>query len=36
MARYCEDGQVPIDNNWVENQIGPLGAGTFQLAACRS
>lgn len=21
LARYLDDGRVPIDNNWVENQI---------------
>jgi hypothetical protein len=25
--RYCEDGDVPIDNNWVENQIRPWALG---------
>jgi transposase len=29
LTRYCEDGHVPIDNNWVENQIRPW-------ALCRS
>jgi hypothetical protein len=23
LTRYCEDAEVPIDNNWVENQIRP-------------
>lgn len=27
LIRYCEDGQVPIDNNWVENQIRPWALG---------
>ncbi len=33
LIRYCEDGHVPIDNNWVENQIRPwaLGRSKWQL-----
>ena len=27
LIRYCEDGNVPIDNNWVENQIRPWALG---------
>ena len=27
LTRYCEDGLVPIDNNWVENQIRPWALG---------
>jgi hypothetical protein len=27
LTRYCEDGDVPIDNNWVENQIRPWALG---------
>ena len=27
LTRYCEDGAVPIDNNWVENQIRPWALG---------
>ena len=28
LTRYLDDGHVPIDNNWVENQIRPgLSAG---------
>ena len=27
LNRYCDDGQVPIDNNWVENQIRPWALG---------
>jgi hypothetical protein len=27
LTRYCEDGHVPIDNNWVENQIRPWALG---------
>ncbi|MEW8072215.1 MAG: IS66 family transposase [Candidatus Thiodiazotropha endolucinida] len=27
LIRYCEDGDVPIDNNWVENQIRPWAVG---------
>jgi len=27
LTRYCDDGGVPIDNNWVENQIRPWALG---------
>ncbi len=27
LIRYLDDGNVPIDNNWVENQIRPLALG---------
>lgn len=27
LTRYLEDGRVPIDNNWVENQIRPWAIG---------
>ena len=27
LIRYCADGNVPIDNNWVENQIRPWALG---------
>lgn len=27
LTRYLEDGDVPIDNNWVENQIRPWAIG---------
>lgn len=27
LTRYLEDGAVPIDNNWVENQIRPVAIG---------
>jgi len=27
LTRYCDDGAVPIDNNWVENQIRPWALG---------
>jgi transposase len=27
LSRYCDDGAVPIDNNWVENQIRPWALG---------
>ncbi len=35
LVRYLESGDLPIDNNWVENQIRPLGFGQIQLAICR-
>lgn len=25
--RYTDDGPLPIDNNWVENQIRPIAIG---------
>ena len=27
LTRYIEDGDVPISNNWVENQIRPIALG---------
>lgn len=27
LTRYIDDGQLPIDNNWVENQIRPIALG---------
>lgn len=27
LTRYLDDGHVPADNNWVENQIGPWAIG---------
>ena len=27
LIRYLEDGKIPIDNNWVENQIRPWALG---------
>jgi transposase len=27
LARYLDDGRLPIDNNWVENQIRPIALG---------
>jgi len=27
LARYLDDGEVPIDNNWIENQIRPWALG---------
>jgi transposase len=27
LTRYLDDGQLPIDNNWVENQIRPIALG---------
>jgi len=27
LTRYLDDGDVPIDNNWVENQICPWAIG---------
>jgi transposase len=27
LTRYLEDGDLPIDNNWVENRIRPIALG---------
>ena len=27
LTRFLENGQLPIDNNWVENQIRPVAVG---------
>jgi transposase len=27
LTRYLDDGNVPIDNNWVENRIRPIALG---------
>ena len=27
LTHYLSDGQVPIDNNWIENQIRPIALG---------
>lgn len=27
LTRYIDDGDVPISNNWVENQIRPIALG---------
>jgi len=27
LTRYLDDGQLPIDNNWIENQIRPIALG---------
>ena len=27
LMRFLDDGQLPIDNNWVENQIRPVAVG---------
>jgi transposase len=27
LVRYLDDGRVPIDNNWIENQIRPIALG---------
>ena len=27
LTRYVDDGDLPIDNNWVENQIRPIAIG---------
>jgi Transposase IS66 family len=27
LTRFLDDGQLPIDNNWIENQIPPIAIG---------
>jgi len=27
LTRFVEDGRLPIDNNWIENQIRPVAIG---------
>jgi len=27
LTQYLDDGQLPIDNNWIENQIRPIAVG---------
>jgi transposase len=27
LTRFVEDGQLPVDNNWIENQIRPIAIG---------
>jgi hypothetical protein len=27
LTRFVDDGQLPIDNNWIENQIRPIALG---------
>ena len=27
MTRFVDDGQLPVDNNWIENQIRPIAIG---------
>lgn len=27
LTRFIDDGELPIDNNWVENQIRPIAIG---------
>ena len=27
LARFADDGQLPVDNNWIENQIRPIAIG---------
>ncbi len=27
LTRFLEDGQLPVDNNWIENQIRPVAIG---------
>lgn len=33
LASYLDDGDLPIDNNWVENQIWPIATGRLNQAA---
>ncbi len=27
LIRFADDGQLPVDNNWIENQIRPIAIG---------
>ena len=27
LTQFLDDGQLPIDNNWIENQIRPIAIG---------
>jgi hypothetical protein len=27
LTRFADDGQLPVDNNWIENQIRPIAIG---------
>jgi transposase len=27
LTRFVDDGQLPVDNNWIENQIRPIAIG---------
>ena len=27
LTRFIDDGQLPVDNNWIENQIRPIAVG---------
>jgi transposase len=27
LSRFMEDGQLPMDNNWIGNQIRPMALG---------
>ena len=35
LMRYLDDGDLPIDNNHIENRIRPVALGRSQLAVCR-
>ena len=35
LMRFIDDGDLPIDNNWVENQIRPIAIGRNELAVRR-
>jgi transposase len=28
LTRFVDDGQLPVDNNWIENQIRPIAIVT--------
>jgi transposase len=34
LTRYLDDPQVPIDNNWCENQIRPIATGRSLCTSC--
>ena len=34
LTRFLDDGQLPIDNNWIENKIRPIAIGRKKLVIC--
>ena len=35
-ARFLDDGQLPIDNNWIKNQIRPIAIESARLERAAS
>ena len=36
LTRYIDDGDVPIDNNWLENRIRPVATDRSWYTSCSS